>query len=77
MLYDGFYLGNQLISLSPNEYKILDIIIKNKNRIIEFKEIQKQMNLSKQDIYVYIYRLRKKLKGEFKIYTKYDIGVYI
>lgn len=77
MVYDGFYYGKDIISLSPNEYKILELLSENKNKILKYEEVQKKLKIKKHDIYVYVNRLRKKLKDEFKIYTKVNVGIYI
>ena len=74
MLYDGFYYGKEQISLSYNEYRILEILVDNKDKVTTYKYIETKLQISIHDIRVYIRRLREKLQDEFTIYTKNKVG---
>lgn len=77
MLYEGFYYGKEQIRLSYNEYRILEILVDNKDRVTTYKYIEMKLHIPLHEIHVYIRRLREKLKDEFTIYTKNKVGFYL
>lgn len=77
---------NKKIELTPNEFKFMQFIIKNKNRNCTYKELIMYIYNVDEESYVYfksplrtiIKRIRKKIKGEnLEIITIHDYGIFI
>ena len=78
------YIGNHgVVELKVHENILLGLLIKNKHKITTFEEIADTIYGYKVDkhlkinINLKISRLRKKLKREFKIFSKFNMGYYI
>ena len=75
------YIGtNKIINLSPKENELLEILIKNKEHIVSFDFLTKQLYpeaFSNKGVLLLVHRLRKKLKGEVIIKTKHRLGYII
>lgn len=77
---------NKKIKLTPNEFKLMQFLIKNKNRNCTYKELIMYIYNTSEEDYVYfksplltiIRRIKKKLKNEdLIIKTIPDYGVFI
>lgn len=77
---------NKKINLTPNEFKLMQFLIKNKNRNCTYKELIMYIYNTSEEDYVYfksplltiIRRIKKKLKNEdLIIKTIPDYGVFI
>ncbi len=77
---------NKKIKLTPNEFKLMQFLIKNKNRNCTYKELIIYIYNTSEEDYVYfksplltiIRRIKKKLKNEdLIIKTIPDYGVFI
>lgn len=86
MLYEDGYVfitNNKSIQLTLVDTKILSLLLRNKGTVIKYEYICKEIFNSKVDKYYLasimsrICRLRKKLKEEINIETKYNIGYVI
>jgi DNA-binding response OmpR family regulator len=77
-----YYDGQDLINLTPNELKLLGLLIENKNKIVTKEEICLKVYLDNyRELYIKLIRLivsraNKKLK-DFKIKCKRGVGYYI
>jgi DNA-binding response OmpR family regulator len=77
-----YYGNNGIINLTPNESKLLGLLIENKNRIVKLEEICLKVysanynTLYKNSIRIVISRVNKKIK-DFKIKCKRGVGYYI
>lgn len=75
--------NNEIINLTVHENIILALLIKNKGSVTTFNDIAQALYGSNSDtalnlnINLKIYRLRKKLKNEFKIYNRPGIGYFV
>lgn len=74
---------NKIIHLTINENRLLDLLIQNKGKVATYEKICEILYNSKIDesfklgIYVFISRLRKKLKGEVEIIARCQFGYII
>lgn len=69
---------NKSINLTPVENIVLKLLIQYKNKkILSYKEVNTKIHMSENYMNQTISRLRKKFKGEFKIYNRKKIGYFI
>ena len=77
---------NKKIKLTPNEFKLMQFLIKNRNRNCTYKELTMYIYNTSEEDYVYfksplltiIRRIKKKLKNEdLIIKTIHDYGIFI
>ena len=69
---------NKAINLTPVENIVLKLLIQYKNKkILSYKEVNTKIYMSEKYMNQTISRLRKKFKGEFKIYNRKKIGYFI
>lgn len=86
-MYDenlGEYIGeNGVIELTKSENKIMSLLIENKGTTITFNDIAQVIHGCNTDKYLnnnislMIYRLRRKVHDEIKIYSRYGWGYFI
>ncbi len=60
-------LDNQLVKLTPVEYRLLMLLVKNKDKVVNYQQImeeiwEKEASNDTENIRIYIRRLRKKLQ---------------
>lgn len=73
-----YLTGNKSINLTPVENIVLKLLIQYKNKkILSYKEVNTKIYMSEKYMNQTISRLRKKFKGEFKIYNRKKIGYFI
>lgn len=73
-----YLAGNKSINLTPVENIVLKLLIQYKNKkILSYKEVNTKIHMSENYMNQTISRLRKKFKGEFKIYNRKKIGYFI
>ena len=73
-----YLTGNKAINLTPVENIVLKLLIQYKNKkILSYKEVNTKIHMSEKYMNQTISRLRKKFKGEFKIYNRKKIGYFI
>ncbi len=79
-----YYDKRKLIDLTPNETKLLSILIDNKYRIVSIQEIctkvfndYKNIKIYENSIKLLISRLNKKINFSIKIQSKYKKGYYL
>ena len=73
-----YLTGNKAINLTPVENIVLKLLIQYKNKkILSYKEVNTKIYMSEKYMNQTISRLRKKFKGEFKIYNRKKIGYFI
>ncbi len=77
---------NKKIELTPNEFKLMQFLIKNRNRNCTYKELIMYIYDTSEEDYVYfksplmtiIRRIRKKIEQEeLDIITIHDYGIFI
>lgn len=77
---------NKKIKLTPNEFKLMQFLIKNRNRNCTYKELIMYIYDTSEEDYVYfksplmtiIRRIRKKIEQEeLDIITIHDYGIFI
>lgn len=73
---DTFYIDNKIIQLTFNESIFLSILIKNKNKVVDYKDILKEVyseelieSKMKDKIHALIQRLNRKI-GKYVIIKK-------
>lgn len=77
MLVENVYFGKTIITLTLHEKLILEMLIENKGHTVKRDEIIKKLVCTKKQLINYMYRLRLKMRREFIIYSKKNIGYYI
>lgn len=80
--YNLRYYGKETIELTYTENIILDLLLRNKKHIVKYEELtkilyQKKANNKRNCLKASISKLNIKLKNEFKIYNKVNIGYVI
>lgn len=79
-----YYDDGQLIDLTPNQAKMLAVLIENKGKVVPTKEIVSKMfkddtniNIYKNSIRIIASRLNKRIGFSLKIKAKKGKGYYI
>ena len=76
-----YYVGDKIISLTFYESMVLEVLIKNKYKLVTYeeflKEVYSEKNLThegKQKVNVLMWRLKQKLKSYINIKRVWNIG---
>lgn len=78
-----YYCKNRLIKLTKTENRMLDLLLKNKGKVVSYNIISKHLYNSKNykqfknAIIITILRLRNKLKDEVEIISKRSVGYWV
>lgn len=78
-----YYCKNRLIKLTKTENRMLDLLLKNKGKVVNYNMISKYLYNSKNykqfknAIIITILRLRNKLKDEVEIISKRSVGYWV
>ena len=79
----NYYCKNRLIKLTKTENRMLDLLLKNKGKVVNYNMISKYLYNSKNykqfknAIIITILRLRNKLKDEVEIISKRSVGYWV